>query len=159
MGSIVSRIRLCLNTLKELAASYEEISKCLDQSPGIPFPNPATPFWAVPTSNLAQEGCSKPLPDWADIGSHIVSIQNNYESTNEHLPAVVTILDALSRKSENDGRSLIDTKGIEPTVGTQIGLLAFPRSRRRERTLNEARYVLFRRLRPRSSWVLCSGLT
>ncbi|KAF8913663.1 FAD dependent oxidoreductase [Mucidula mucida] len=67
MGTLLSKIRLTFETLRQLAASYDELNKKLSLSPGLPLPNPLTPFWANPPSPLAQHGAEDCLPTSADV--------------------------------------------------------------------------------------------
>ncbi|KAJ7247630.1 FAD dependent oxidoreductase [Mycena haematopus] len=69
MGTSLSRLRLALRSLREIQAVYEELNKRVEQSPGIPVPEPSTPYWAIPPSPIAQHGSSDAtlLPSRADI--------------------------------------------------------------------------------------------
>ncbi|KAJ7596303.1 FAD dependent oxidoreductase [Mycena floridula] len=67
MGSIISRIRLTISTVTAIGAAYHELSVRLGQSPGIPVPNPTTPYWAIPASSIASHGSDVDPPDYADV--------------------------------------------------------------------------------------------
>ncbi|KAF9014268.1 FAD dependent oxidoreductase-domain-containing protein [Cyathus striatus] len=72
-------------------------------SPGLPVPNPTTPFWAHPLSPLAKHGAEDPLVEYADIviiGSGITgtaiarTILDNYHPRSSEKPLTVVMLEA-----------------------------------------------------------------
>lgn len=69
MGSISSRIRLTVATIRSIYAAYSELSKRLALSPGIPVRDPSTPYWTIPPSGIACHGSKveAELPSYADI--------------------------------------------------------------------------------------------
>ncbi|KAJ7890489.1 FAD dependent oxidoreductase [Mycena olivaceomarginata] len=69
MGTTFSRFRLAVQSLRQIAAVYEQLNKRIQQSPGIPVLHPSTPYWAIPASPIAQHGSSDatPLPSCVDI--------------------------------------------------------------------------------------------
>ncbi|THV01232.1 FAD dependent oxidoreductase [Dendrothele bispora CBS 962.96] len=66
MGSILSQIRLTAETLLAIAAAYRRLSKRIAASPGIPIPNPSTPYWTIPASDIAKHNHDE-FPEYADV--------------------------------------------------------------------------------------------
>ncbi|KAF5361712.1 hypothetical protein D9758_007295 [Tetrapyrgos nigripes] len=105
MGSIFSQIRLTVGTLLAIARAYNRLAKRVALSPGIPIPNPSTPYWTIPASPIAKHGHEK-LPEYADvviIGSGITGtsfarklLDGYYDSENDlgKRPLKVVMLDA-----------------------------------------------------------------
>lgn len=66
-----------------LSTAYKILGEKLALSPGLPRPNPTTPYWAIPPSSIAKHnsgcdkdldgafpdshGCRSSLPDYADV--------------------------------------------------------------------------------------------
>lgn len=65
MGNFFSQIRLAIREFSDLLASYQELSKRLQISPGLPVANPTLSFWTVPPSTVAKHVSN--LPPHADI--------------------------------------------------------------------------------------------
>lgn len=67
MGNVISRVRIALGTIRAISAAYEELSQRISVSPGIPIPNPCTPYWTIPPSPISSYGSDEDLPDYADV--------------------------------------------------------------------------------------------
>ncbi|KAJ7057123.1 FAD dependent oxidoreductase [Mycena amicta] len=68
MGTALSRIRLALKTVSGTIAEYQQAQNRIDESPGIPVPQPTTSFWAIPASSISQWGADEKLvPEYADV--------------------------------------------------------------------------------------------
>ncbi|KAK0440839.1 FAD dependent oxidoreductase [Armillaria borealis] len=67
MVALFSVLRVAIDALREIVSSYRRVSKRIKQSPGLPVPNPTTPFWSIPASPIQKEGSSAALPACADI--------------------------------------------------------------------------------------------
>lgn len=67
MGNALSQLRLAVREFASVLASYKELSRKLQRSPGLPHANPTLPFWTVPASRLSKHLSSEQLPDYADI--------------------------------------------------------------------------------------------
>ncbi|KAK0444908.1 FAD dependent oxidoreductase [Desarmillaria tabescens] len=50
-----------------MVSSYRRVTKQIRQCPGLPVPNPTTPFWSIPASPIQKEGSSAALPASADV--------------------------------------------------------------------------------------------
>ncbi|KAF8216541.1 FAD dependent oxidoreductase [Mycena galopus ATCC 62051] len=117
MGTSLSRLRLALQSLREIAAVYEELNKRIEQSPGIPASDPSIPYWAIPASPIAHHGSSDeiPLPSCADIviiGSGITGaafartmLSFKPEGSNNSFPQIVMLeaRDACSGATARNG--------------------------------------------------------
>ncbi len=62
-----SDLRVTIDALREIVSSYRRVSKRIKQSPGLPVPNPTTPFWSIPASPIQKEGSSASLPACTDV--------------------------------------------------------------------------------------------
>jgi hypothetical protein len=62
-------IKIVSKILRTTFPAVEKLFKRLNQSPGIPMPNPSTPYWQIPPSPISNHGSdgSMKLPDYADI--------------------------------------------------------------------------------------------
>ncbi len=67
MVALFSVLRVAIDALREIISSYRRVSKRINQSPGLPVPNPTTPFWSIPASPIQKEGSSTSLPACADV--------------------------------------------------------------------------------------------
>ncbi|KAK0245304.1 FAD dependent oxidoreductase-domain-containing protein [Armillaria nabsnona] len=67
MVALFSVLRVAIDALREIVSSYRRVSKRIKQSPGLPVPNPTTPFWSIPASPIQKEGSSASLPVCADV--------------------------------------------------------------------------------------------
>ncbi|KAJ7224213.1 hypothetical protein GGX14DRAFT_424682 [Mycena pura] len=67
MGTALSRFRLALRSFRAVTAAYEELNNRIQQSPGIPAPDPTTSYWAIPASPIARHGSDATLPAYADV--------------------------------------------------------------------------------------------
>ncbi|KAK0189235.1 FAD dependent oxidoreductase [Armillaria mellea] len=67
MVALFSVLRVAIDALREIVSSYRRVSKRIKQSPGLPVPNPTTPFWSIPASPIQKEGSSAALPAFADV--------------------------------------------------------------------------------------------
>ncbi|KAJ7224226.1 nucleotide-binding domain-containing protein [Mycena pura] len=67
MGASLSRLRLLFKSLRAITAAYQELSRRIKQSPGIPASGPTTPYWTMPASQLARHGSDANLPAYADV--------------------------------------------------------------------------------------------
>ncbi|KAI0271727.1 FAD dependent oxidoreductase [Gloeopeniophorella convolvens] len=75
MGNVLSQIKMVIALLRELDAEYRAVKERVERSPGLPVPEPTTPFWTVPPANLPTSADAA-LPSHADvvvIGSGITS--------------------------------------------------------------------------------------
>ncbi|KAK7468364.1 hypothetical protein VKT23_002880 [Stygiomarasmius scandens] len=66
MGALLSQIRTTLATFSSLASAYSKLGKRIESSPGIPVPNPSTPYWAIPPSSIAKH-THEEFPEYADV--------------------------------------------------------------------------------------------
>lgn len=69
MGGIVSKVkvlRIAVKQVLELSASYERLVKRLQVDPGLPVPNPTTPFWHDILSPIDSLTLTT-LPTYADV--------------------------------------------------------------------------------------------
>ncbi len=67
MVALFSVLRVAIDALREIVSSYRRVSKRIKQSPGLPVPNPTTPFWSIPASPIQKEGSFAALPECADV--------------------------------------------------------------------------------------------
>ncbi|KAK0506551.1 FAD dependent oxidoreductase [Armillaria luteobubalina] len=67
MVALFSILRVAIDALREIIASYQRVSRRIKQSPGLPVPSPTTPFWSIPASPIQKEGSSAALPTCADV--------------------------------------------------------------------------------------------
>ncbi len=63
MVALFSVLQVAIDALREIVSAYRRVSKRIKQSPGLPVPNPTTPFWSIPASPTVQkEDSSAALP-------------------------------------------------------------------------------------------------
>ncbi|KAJ7259835.1 nucleotide-binding domain-containing protein [Mycena rebaudengoi] len=64
MGSVLSSLRLLIQTLKSISESYYAVSKRISADPGLPVPHPSRSYWCDPPAPL-------PEPDSILLPSHV----------------------------------------------------------------------------------------
>ena len=112
MGTVLSQLRLAVQTLKSIASDYEVLSHRISQSPGIPKQNSSVPYWTHPSSPIAQHGHDTELPDYADIviigsgitGTSIAKALLEYKPEDGLQPSKVVMIEARDACSGATGR-------------------------------------------------------
>ncbi|PAV19444.1 FAD dependent oxidoreductase [Pyrrhoderma noxium] len=113
MGTVLSQLRLAVQTLKSIASDYEVLSHRISQSPGIPKQNSSVPYWTHPSSPIAQHGHDTELPDYADIviigsgitGTSIAKALLEYKPGDGLKPLKVVMIEARDACSGATGRN------------------------------------------------------
>lgn len=78
LGSILSHtrhtlrnllLRFAVRALRLISPSMDALMKRIQYSPGIPVPNPSTPYWSTPPSPISRHGsdAGSILPSYADV--------------------------------------------------------------------------------------------
>jgi NADPH-dependent 2,4-dienoyl-CoA reductase/sulfur reductase-like enzyme len=76
MGQLLSRLKLVIDTVRELDGEYLALQKRVNLSPGLPVNEPTLPFWTVPPTKLPTR-INTALPTHVDvlvIGSGITGV-------------------------------------------------------------------------------------
>ena len=112
MGGMVSKVkvlRIAVKQVLELSASYERLVKRLQVDPGLPVPNPTTPFWHDILSPIDSLTLTT-LPTYADvvvIGSGITGTSFAYNVFQNEQSLSILMLDARDVCSGATGRHVI----------------------------------------------------
>ncbi|KIJ53075.1 hypothetical protein M422DRAFT_775811 [Sphaerobolus stellatus SS14] len=115
MGAQLSKISYVVEILKDLYGVYSKLTKQVEDSPGIPVPNPSKSYWMYPPSPIATHGAdpSENLPPFADIviiGSGITgagiarTLLESFNSRSSH-PIKIVMLEARDACSGATGRN------------------------------------------------------
>ncbi|KAI9065775.1 FAD dependent oxidoreductase [Trametes sanguinea] len=107
MGSVVSRAQLIIQALAQLRKTYDLLQKRLQESPGLPVPNPTQPLWTCPPAHIPSDSATD-LPEYADIvviGSGITGTSVVYNILSREQRLKIVMLEAREVCSGATGRN------------------------------------------------------
>jgi hypothetical protein len=108
MGSVLSSLRLLIQTLKSISESYYAVSKRISADPGLPVPHPSRSYWCDPPAPL-------PEPDSILLPSHVdvVIIGSGIAGT----AIARTLLDHQNLKKDEKGVKIVMLEAREVCSG------------------------------------------
>ncbi|KAK7688050.1 hypothetical protein QCA50_008420 [Cerrena zonata] len=107
MGSQISRLKVLVGISYYLNKHLDDVNKRLEQSPGIPVPNPSLAFWAVPKAEILGDGELPETVDIVVIGSGITGTSFAYNLFKNEQSLKVLMLEARDVCSGATGRHVI----------------------------------------------------
>lgn len=107
MGSQLSRLKVLIGVSYYLNTYLDDVNKRLEQSPGIPVPNPSLAFWTVPKADILGDGELPETVDIVIIGSGITGTSFAYNLFKNEQSLRVLMLEARDVCSGATGRYVI----------------------------------------------------
>ena len=108
MGTVVSKAKLFLQASYQLNKTLELLKKKVNESPGLPVPNPTLPLWTVPAATIPGEDTPDgDLAERADvvvISSGITGTSFAYNALSSQGTLRVVMLEARDVCSGATGR-------------------------------------------------------
>ncbi|OSD05706.1 FAD dependent oxidoreductase [Trametes coccinea BRFM310] len=107
MGSIVSKAQIVFQAFEQLRKTYHLFHKRLQESPGLPVPNPTQPLWTYPPAHIPTDSDAA-LPEYADIvviGSGITGTSVVYNILSRETGLKIVMLEAREVCSGATGRN------------------------------------------------------